>query len=94
MDNAETIANLNSFEETFRRPWPTCGVDHPRGGGAVRGVHLRADVSSGRCDRPPSADLDQYENGLKVGLNGTLPVITKNMIDIAYAKGADDRRDA
>ena len=95
MDNAETIANLNSFEESLQKTMADMRESITREvvAQSEESISEQMSVLAGAIGLR-QADLDRYENELQVGLNGTLPVITKNMIDTfrAYAKGSESRR--
>ena len=95
LDNAETISRLNDFEDQLQKTLAAMQEQITREVVAQSEESLQEQISvlAGAIGLR-QADLDQYENELRVGVNLTLPVITKNQIEAfrAYAKGADDRR--
>ena len=95
MDNAETITNLNRFQDTLQRTMADMRESITREvvAQSEESISEQMSVLAGAIGLR-QADLNQYENELRAGANLTLPVITENMIDTfrAYAKGSESRR--
>ena len=95
MDNAETIANLNRFEETIQQTMADMreSITSEVVAQSEESISEQMSVLAGAIGLRQE-DLDRYENELRAGASLTLPVITENQIQAfrAYAKGANDRR--
>lgn len=95
LDNAQTISNLNRFEETLKETMSDMreAITREVVKNSEASITEQMSILAGAIGLR-QFDLDQYENELRAGASLTLPVITENQIDAyrAYAKGAEERR--